>query len=195
MKTLCLASGSPRRAELLTQLGYAFSVVKPNIPEQQQAGEDARAYVARLAREKAQAGLQLAAQGCVVLGSDTLLLLDQQVLEKPLDQGHFEQMFQQLSGRTHQVLTAVAVTDGEQVAEVVVCTEVSFKTLTHDEITTYWATGEPADKAGGYGIQGMGGRFVTHISGSYFAVVGLPLYETDLLLQQFNVSSTFGSSM
>jgi len=195
MTTLYLASGSPRRAELLTQLGYTFEIVKPNIPEQQQVGEAPQHYVARLAREKAQAGLALAQSQAVVLGSDTLLQLDEQVLEKPLDQNHFEQMFTQLSGRTHQVLTAVAVTDGEQTRELVVCTEVTFKTLQQPEILRYWATGEPQDKAGGYGIQGIGGRFVTHINGSYFAVVGLPLYETDSLLQQFNLSSTFGSSM
>lgn len=195
MKSLCLASGSPRRADLLTQLGYQFAVVKPDIPEQQQPQETAGAYVERLAREKALAGFALLSAPAVVMGADTLLVLNDQVLEKPRDKAHFISMFTLLSGNTHEVLTAVAVTDGEQTRTIKVCTKVSFKSITPAEMEAYWRTGEPADKAGGYGIQGIGGRFVTTISGSYFAVVGLPLYETEQLLTSFGLLSAFGSDV
>ncbi|RUO66109.1 septum formation protein [Pseudidiomarina planktonica] len=195
MKSLVLASGSPRRADLLTQLGYQFSIVKPNIIEQQQPSESAPAYVERLAREKAEAGLQLLSAPAVVIGSDTLLVLNNQVLEKPRDKAHFMSMFQALSGATHEVLTAVAVTNGEQTRTIRVSTKVSFKVVTTAEMEAYWHTGEPADKAGGYGIQGIGGRFVTTINGSYFAVVGLPLYETEQLLTSFGLVSAFGSTV
>ncbi|MEX1222869.1 MAG: Maf family protein [Idiomarina sp.] len=195
MTSLVLASGSPRRADLLTQLGYKFSVVTPNIIEQQQPQESAQTYVERLAREKALAGLQLLPAPAVVIGSDTLLVLNNQVLEKPRDKAHFIDMFSALSGATHEVLTAVAVTNGEQTRTIRVSTKVSFKVISTAEMVAYWNTGEPADKAGGYGIQGIGGRFVTTLDGSYFAVVGLPLYETEQLLTSFGLVSAFGSTV
>ncbi|NLS14611.1 septum formation inhibitor Maf [Vibrio sp. SM6] len=203
MTRLILASGSPRRKELLSQLGYSFDVVIPNIEECRGAQEAPRDYVMRLAREKAQAGLALVTQeragtahvsdatrvavdaNTVVLGSDTIVVVDEQVLEKPRDLSDAKRMLNLLSGREHQVITAVTAVSEQHIASDVVTTQVWFKPLTEQEIEQYWATGEPCDKAGGYGIQGLGGRFVTRIAGSYFAVMGLPLYETEQLLSQF----------
>lgn len=183
-KPLILASGSPRRKELLTQLGYTFSVEKSDVEECQQAGESAHQYVSRLAKDKA---IAVAKQrpNSVVIGSDTIVVCDQQVLEKPDNLEHAKQMLTMLSGRSHQVMTAVTVVENDIEKTLVVSTDVWFKTLSQQEIEQYWHTGEPCDKAGSYAIQGLGGRFVTRIEGSYYAVVGLPLYETDQLLQQF----------
>ncbi|NOH25278.1 Maf family protein [Vibrio europaeus] len=183
-KPLILASGSPRRKELLSQLGYTFSVVKTDVEECRQSGESAFDYVSRLAKDKAMAAVELEPNS-VVIGSDTIVVCDQQVLEKPDDLAHAKQMLMALSGRTHQVMTAVTVATKEIQETVVVSTDVWFKTLSEQEIEQYWHTGEPCDKAGSYGIQGLGGRFVTRIEGSYYAVVGLPLYETDQLLHKF----------
>ncbi|WP_034727867.1 Maf family protein [Pseudidiomarina sediminum] len=180
---LVLASGSPRRFELLQLLDRPFTVVRPDVPEQQALGETAQAYVERLARSKAAAGANLVqAPDAVVIGADTVVVCDQQVLEKPRDEADFQSMMQRLSGRTHQAMTAVAVHHQGVTQARVVVTQVSFKVLSAKEIQAYWATGEPLDKAGGYGIQGHAGKFVTHIEGSYLAVVGLPLYETEQLL-------------
>jgi septum formation protein len=120
-----------------------------------------------------------------VLGADTIVVLDEQVLEKPRDQQDAERMLMALSGRQHQVMTAVAVAGAAGVSVSLVTTDVTFRVLSANEITEYWHTGEPADKAGSYGIQGLAGKFVSRIEGSYTAVVGLPLLETDLLLQQY----------
>lgn len=182
---IVLASTSPRRRELLSQLGYQFSQVSPDIEEQKHAEETAPEYVERLSREKARAGLKLSPEDSLVIGSDTVVVLNGQVLEKP---DHFEDakaMLSGLSNQKHQVLTAVTVASKNKQASVVVTTDVWFKTLSEQEIEQYWLSGEPQDKAGSYGIQGLGGRFVTRIEGSYYAVVGLPLYETDQLLQEF----------
>jgi septum formation protein len=183
--SLVLASGSPRRKELLAQLGYDFEIVLPDIEEAKQAHEQARDYVLRLSLEKAQAGLALAKPDSVVLGSDTVVVCDDRVLEKPKSFEDSKRMLTGLSGRRHQVMTAVSVVSSEQQHSVVVTTDVWFKPLTHEEIEQYWQSGEPCDKAGSYGIQGLGGRFVTRIEGSYHAVVGLPLFETDQLIQEF----------
>jgi septum formation protein len=169
----------------LTQLGYEFSIVSPDIEEQRQDSEAPEEYVARLSLEKAQAGLALSHQDSVVVGSDTVVVLDGHVLEKPNDVDHANRMLSSMSGQKHQVLTAVSVVSKLKQASVVVTTDVWFKTLSQQEIERYWQSGEPKDKAGSYGIQGLGGRFVTRIEGSYYAVVGLPLYETDQLLQEF----------
>ena len=182
---LYLASGSPRRHELLTQLGYRFEVLRLDVPEQREADEKPQDYVCRLARDKAMAGVAAAPTALPVLGADTIVVLDGRVLEKPRDQADAEQMLAALSGRTHQVMTAVAVAAHQGVCVTRVTTEVTFRTLGADEIVEYWHTGEPADKAGSYGIQGIAGKFVSRIVGSYTAVVGLPLLETDLLLQQY----------
>ncbi len=189
---LVLASGSPRRSELLTQLGYQFECVTPNIPEQQAVQESAQDYVLRLASQKAQAGLQLlsSANDTLVLGADTVVVKDQQVLEKPTDFADAERMLSMLSGGEHQVFTAVSVTRrspqiGIESKSLLVTTKVWFRKLSQLDIERYWQTGEPQDKAGSYGIQGIGGKFVSRIDGSYSAVVGLPLCETEQLLQQF----------
>jgi len=180
-----LASNSPRRAELLTQLGISFMRVQANIEESVQAGESAQQYVTRLAREKAQAGYENSPQDKPVLGSDTIVVSGDDILEKPRDQAHAAKMMAQLSGKTHEVFTAVALVNNQHMAQCLVKTSVSFKVLTTQEISDYWDTKEPLDKAGGYGIQGVGGKFVTDIKGSYSAVVGLPLYETDQLIKEF----------
>ncbi len=183
--SLVLASGSPRRKELLAQLGYDFEIVIPDIEEAQQADEQAHDYVLRLSIEKAHAGLALAKPDSVVLGSDTVVVCENQVLEKPTNFADAKRMLTHLSGQSHQVMTAVSVVSAQQQHSVVVTTDVWFKPLTDEEIEQYWQSGEPCDKAGSYGIQGLGGRFVTRIEGSYHAVVGLPLFETDQLIQEF----------
>lgn len=186
MTMLYLASGSPRRQELLTQLGVSFERLVPGIEEQRQPHEGAQHYVARLAREKAQAGVALAALDLPVLGADTIVVLNGEVLEKPLDAEHAATMLRQLSGQTHQVMTAVALADRHQTIDCLVTTEVTFRVLSDEDIQGYVASGEPMDKAGAYGIQGLGGCFVRKIHGSYHAVVGLPLVETYELLSNFN---------
>lgn len=180
---LVLASGSPRRYELLQLLDRPFSVVKPEVMEQQQQGEAAERYVARLAIDKALAGAELSAADAAVIGADTVVVCDGEVLEKPVDENDFRAMMAKLSGRAHQALTAVALHHNGATNIKVVSTVVHFKSLSEAEISAYWQTGEPADKAGGYGIQGRAGKFVTRIEGSYLAVVGLPLYETEQLIQ------------
>ncbi|MGL6314819.1 Maf family protein [Vibrio sp. WXL103] len=185
-KRLILASGSPRRAELLEQLGYRFEIIKPEVEERQLAGEKPYDYVARLSQDKAQAGLGLISDDqAVVIGSDTIVVSGDTVLEKPCDLQNSKQMLMQLSDSQHQVMTAVTVVSRKQIYTSVVTTKVWFKPLSEQEIEQYWLSGEPHDKAGSYGIQGLGGRFVTRIEGSYHAVVGLPLYETDQLLHKF----------
>ncbi|MEH0688602.1 septum formation inhibitor Maf [Vibrio cholerae] len=183
-RKLVLASGSPRRKELLTQLGVEFEVLVTDVEEAQGSEEQAQDYVTRLSKDKALAGLALR-EDAVVLGSDTIVVCDGQVLEKPENLAHCKQMLSMLSGRAHQVMTAVTLVSRERSESVVVTTNVWFKPLSELEIEQYWHTGEPCDKAGSYGIQGIGGRFVTRIEGSYHAVVGLPLFETDQLLKEF----------
>ncbi|EHO4505011.1 Maf family protein [Salmonella enterica] len=186
MTILYLASGSPRRQELLTQLGFSFEQVVPGIEEQRRAQESAQQYVVRLAREKAQAGVALVPRDLPVLGADTIVVLNGEVLEKPRDAVHAAAMLRLLSGNTHQVMTAVALADSQQILDCLVVTEVTFRTLSAQDIAGYVASGEPLDKAGAYGIQGRGGSFVRKINGSYHAVVGLPLVETYELLSHFN---------
>ncbi|WP_417665858.1 Maf family protein [Pseudidiomarina sp.] len=182
-KTLALASGSPRRFELLQLLDRPFSVVRPQVPEQIQPHETPLAYVQRLALSKAHAGAQLCDADTLVLGADTIVMCDNLVLEKPHDYQHFVRMMKMLSGKTHQAVTAVAGVLNAIEDTVVSCANVTFKTLSEAEIEAYWHSGEPQDKAGGYGIQGRASKFVTHLEGSYFAVVGLPMYETEQLIQ------------
>ena len=156
MTTLYLASGSPRRQELLTQLGLSFERVIPGIEEQRRPQESAQQYVVRLAREKAQAGVALAPLDLPVLGADTIVILNGEVLEKPRDAGHAAEMLRMLSGKTHQVMTAVALADKQQTLDCLVVTEVTFRVLSVQDIADYVASGEPLDKAGAYGIQGLG---------------------------------------
>ncbi|MGX5102406.1 Maf family protein [Enterobacter cloacae] len=186
MTSLYLASGSPRRQELLTQLGVSFERIVTGIEEKRAEGESAQQYVSRLAREKAQAGVASVPRDLPVLGADTIVILNGEVLEKPRDAEHAARMLRKMSGQTHQVMTAVALADSQNVLDCLVVTDVMFRVLTDDEIAAYIASGEPMDKAGAYGIQGLGGCFVRKINGSYHAVVGLPLVETYELLSNFN---------
>lgn len=185
---LYLASRSPRRRELLGRLGLAFEAVDLDIPEQRQPGESPEAYVRRVAREKAVAGWSKAAAGpgSLVLGADTEVILDDEVLGKPVDDEDAASMLRRLSGRTHRVLSAVTVMAGKvRCEQAVSVSEVTFAAINEVQIAAYVATGECHGKAGAYAIQGGAERFVRHLSGSYSGVVGLPLYETAALLRQF----------
>lgn len=187
MADLLLASASPRRKELLQQIGVNIDVCAVNIDESMREAELAEDFVLRLAQEKAEAGVSLSGNKLPALGSDTIVVCDGVVMGKPKDQQHALAMLKQLSGRTHQVLTAVAITDGSSMESCLVSTDVTFNGLTEQQMLDYWQTGEPADKAGGYGIQGLGAVFVKHMVGSYSAVVGLPLAETAQLLAKFDI--------
>ncbi|MFY8273744.1 Maf family protein [Pseudoalteromonas sp. SSDWG2] len=186
MSAIYLASQSPRRRELLSQLGIEFVQFSVDADETPFENESARQLVERLARLKAETGVAMGYEDRPVLGSDTVVVYDNHIMGKPTDFEDFQRMMKQLSGRTHQVLTAIALSSTHKTMSKVVTTDVTFKPLSDDEITAYWHTQEPLDKAGGYGIQGRAGAFVTHLSGSYFAVMGLPLYETQELIAEFN---------
>ncbi len=183
---LMLASASPRRAELLRQIGVEFSINPVDLDERVEPGEAPETYVRRLALAKAQAVRQNpGSESCLVLGSDTSVVLEGVILGKPQDEADFVAMLSSLAGRRHQVWTGVALVRETGDAEVTaVVTDVSFRAIEHAELTAYWRTGEPCDKAGGYGIQGKGAIFVERIEGSYSAVMGLPLFETAKLLRQ-----------
>ena len=183
---LVLASQSPRRAELLQQIGVEFEVVNVSVEECRAASETPEGYVARLAREKSAAGAQ-ACPGRVSLGADTIVVCEQRVLEKPAHREQCLEMLSFLSGKTHQVITAVALTLNNKQLQRTCVSKVSFREISSQEASEYWHSGEPADKAGAYGIQGLGAVFVRNIEGSYSGIVGLPLYETQALLQQFGV--------
>ena len=178
---LVLASASPRRRELLTQAGFDFQVHPAHIPEDPRRGEEPFAYVTRLAREKAQAAFaQLCADhqnrdDLAVLGADTTVTLDGQILGKPEDAADAARMLRLLSGRSHRVITGVALATADSTEVAAEVTAVQFLTLSEAEIETYIATGEPMDKAGAYGIQGFAARWIPRIEGCYFNVVGLPL--------------------
>ncbi|KEX94670.1 septum formation inhibitor Maf [Pseudomonas umsongensis] len=189
MKRLYLASGSPRRRELLTQIGVPFTAISADIDETPLNHESPSAYVERLARGKAEAGRGAVASdaSCCVLGADTAVVLDGKILGKPVDEGDACAMLKMLSGREHQVLTAIALLDFDRCESLVVTSHVRFREISPDEAAAYWASGEPRDKAGGYGIQGLGAVFVAGLTGSYSAVVGLPLCETAQLLGHFGI--------
>lgn len=189
MTTLYLASASPRRRELLTQIGVAFVTRVQPIDETPQPAEAPAAYVERLALAKAQAVLATldGRHAAVVLGSDTAVVLDGRILGKPVDREDGLATLAALAGREHQVLTAVALVSATRAEARVVSSTVRFKPLTQAQIEAYWATGEPCDKAGSYGIQGLAAVFVSQMQGSYSAVVGLPLCETAELLAQFAI--------
>lgn len=186
---LILASQSPRRAELLSQIGVPFTTLSADIDETLLPNETPSIYVQRLAQQKAQAGwhasTHLAAER-LALGADTVVVIHEQVLGKPKDLNDAKRMLSMLSGQQHQVFTAVSITSGQRFESILVKTDVTFCSLSPSQIETYWQTGEPLDKAGSYAIQGIGGKFVTHINGSYSAVVGLPLYETNQLLSRMS---------
>ncbi|MCH8550888.1 MAG: Maf family protein [Natronospirillum sp.] len=185
--TLILGSASPRRKELLELLGIPFAVQAGHIDETPLAAESPAIYVDRMAIEKARHVQQLldAPHDTWVLGADTTVVKDGQILGKPLDQADAHRMLRALSGAEHDVLTAVALCSPDGlVRHRQSATRVWFHPLSVDDIAAYWATGEPADKAGAYGIQGAGARFVQRIDGNYHAVMGLPIDLTAQLLQE-----------
>ena len=189
--SIYLASQSPRRRELLAQIGVPHQVISANVIEVPRHNESPENYVLRLAREKAEAG-HLFMQSSnfstkPMLGADTIVVSNGDILEKPRDADHSAAMLRQLSGSTHQVMTAVALATDEKTIVKLSVTDVVFRHLDESEIIAYWNTGEPCDKAGGYGIQGLGAVFVEQIRGSYTGVVGLPIEQTVALLQEFNV--------
>ncbi|HZJ93025.1 MAG TPA: Maf family protein [Thiopseudomonas sp.] len=177
--TLYLASTSPRRRDLLAQTDIKFTALDISIDETQRPNELPNAYVERLAKEKAEAGFNSVQddEHAVVLAADTIVVLDDSILGKPQDKAQAQDMLRSLSGRAHVVMTAFAIKTHEQIRVQRVNTTVFFRPITSKEVEWYWQTGEQHDKAGGYGIQSKGGVFVSTISGSYSAVVGLPLAE------------------
>jgi septum formation protein len=186
-----LASASRRRQELLHQLGISFDVIVPAVSELQRQSEDPMQYVQRLAVEKAHDASRLVVERALplwpVLGADTSVVLDGAVLGKPRDRQEGEAMLRSLSGRTHTVLTAVTVLhDGAQ-QSAIDASQVTFRRLDAAEIAHYWETGEPADKAGAYALQGRAAAFVSRIEGSYSGVVGLPLYHVAAMLAKVGI--------
>jgi septum formation protein len=185
-----LASGSPRRRELLQQIGVAFRVVGMAVDEAVLPGEAPLGYVERLAAAKAEAGWERSrdAHEVPVLAADTAVVLDGRILGKPADREDAEGMLRQLSGRTHEVLTAIALRTAQGVQSRISRSEVTFRSIAAAEARAYWETGEPSDKAGAYAVQGCGAIFIAELRGSYSGVMGLPLFETAELLQKVGVS-------
>ena len=185
---ICLASQSPRRRELLQQLGINFEVLQVDVDETMQHGESPVDYAERLALEKARAGREVqAADGHLpVLGADTIVVVSASVLGKPADRQQAIEMLQLLSGNTHRVISAVAMAGNHEMVATSV-SQVTFRTLTRRECEAYWDTGEPQDKAGAYAIQGLAAIFITRLEGSYSGVMGLPLHETAILLNEFGI--------
>jgi septum formation protein len=182
---IILASASPRRRELLDQIGITYEIRPVHIDESPRLNEAPNEYVRRIAAEKSAAcQAQAAPTGLPVLAADTAVVLDGRIMGKPKDKEDAVMMLGRLSGRTHQVYSAVSLRGAEH-GEALSVTDVTFRALSAREILAYWATSEPADKAGSYAIQGLGSVFVQSIEGSFSGVVGLPLFETaELLLQQ-----------
>lgn len=199
-KSIYLASRSPRRRELLRQIGVTFEIVPlreaPRYPadvdETPHAGETPDTYVLRVAREKAQAAVAITSVRRLasrpVLAADTTVVLDDAILGKPANAAAAASMLESLAGRAHRVLTAVAVTAGDDIVTRVSESQVWFRALTPEEIRRYVATGEPTDKAGAYAVQGRAAAFITRIEGSYSGIMGLPLAETAELLRSHGIS-------
>jgi septum formation protein len=177
--TLTLASSSPRRRQLLEMLGMTVRVVPPNVPEVRRPVETPVDYVERLAREKA-----LAVSGRLVLAADTTVVVRDEVLEKPVDTSDALRMLRKLQGRTHQVVTSVALVADEAIHQATDVTNVVFRRMEESFLEAYVATGEPMDKAGAYGIQGYGAALVERIDGDFFSVMGLPIRLVLDLLEQ-----------
>jgi septum formation protein len=184
---LCLASVSPRRRELLAQIGVPHVVVGADIDETFLPGEIPRDYVTRLAREKALA-IRRTGQRLPVLAADTTVVVDGKVFGKPRDRDEGVHMLGELSGRAHEVLTAVALADSHGITDRLSSSAVWFRKVSREECLAYWEAGEPRDKAGGYAIQGLGAVFVESLSGSYSGVMGLPLFETAELLRAAGIA-------
>jgi septum formation protein len=187
---LTLASGSPRRRQLLEMLGIAVRVLPPNVPEVHRPGETPVDYVERLAREKA-----LGVRGRLVLGADTTVILRDEILEKPVDEADALRMLSKLQGRTHQVATSVALVAGERIHQATDVTNVTFRRMTDDFLRAYVATGEPMDKAGAYGIQGYGAALVERVEGDFFSVMGLPVRLVLRLLEEAGERYEFGGTV
>ena len=183
---ICLASVSPRRRELLAQIGVPHIVVGADIDETAQIGEAPRDYVLRMARQKALT-IRERGESLPVLAADTTVVLDDVIYGKPRDRADGLAMLGRLSGRTHAVMTAVALADSRGVAVQLSVSTVRFRDLSSQECAEYWETGEPRDKAGGYAVQGAAAVFVESLSGSYSGVMGLPLFETAGLLRAAGV--------
>jgi len=194
---LVLASKSPRRQQLLQQLGYQFSCHNADVDESILLNECAQDYVQRVAIAKAKTVntlLYKLNKNRVVLAADTSVVVDGEILGKPENRKDCQRMLTLLSNRQHQVLTAIAVAQQDKLKVQLITTNVTFKLLSNQEIIQYWQTGEPQDKAGSYGIQGIAGQFVKNIQGSYSSVVGLPLYETAIILSEFGVKNAINNS-
>lgn len=178
-----LASNSPRRRELLEQIGVRFGLIAIDLDEAPLFGEPPEAFVLRVALDKARAGRALVGSGrdLPVLAADTAVVVEDRILGKPRDRCDAAAMMRLLSGRTHRVMTGVALAGGSE-HQVLSISEVRFRAVAPAEAQAYWETGEPADKAGGYGIQGLGALFAEDLRGSYTGVMGLPLFETARLL-------------
>ena len=187
LPAIYLASDSPRRQELLAQIGVEFTVLSHRVDESRLANEPAEKLVERLAIAKAQDALRRVVDQTPrpVLGADTVVVINEEILGKPENQEDALRMLALLSGKTHQVLTALAVVDRHRVEVRLNTNWVTFDEISPEESLDYWHTGEPADKAGAYGVQGMAGIFIKHIVGSFTGVMGLPLYETYQLLSLF----------
>jgi septum formation protein len=187
--SLYLASASPRRHELLEQIGVRHTVRPVDVDESRQPGEPAADYVLRLAREKAAAGWARfgAAERCPVLAADTAVVLDEAILGKPRDRQDALAMLEQLSGRTHGVLTAVAIASATGTALRLNSSRVTFRLLEPGEAGRYWDTGEASDKAGAYAVQGRAATFIERLEGSFSGVMGLPLFETAQLLAEAGI--------
>ncbi|PLY13066.1 MAG: septum formation protein Maf [Sedimenticola sp.] len=182
---LFLASQSPRRRELLQQIGVHHEVIPVDVDETPRPDEAPAEYVIRLALEKARAGraLTLEQAETPVLGADTAVVIDNEILGKPRDQAEALEMLGRLSGRSHKVLTGIALI-GAHTSTRLSVSKVTFRPISADQALAYWRSGEPADKAGGYGIQGLGAIFVSRLEGSFSGVMGLPLFETAELLRE-----------
>lgn len=187
---LYLASQSPRRHELLRQLGFDFSILDVDVPEHRQPGEPPEDYVSRVAREKAGAGLMqvVAVPGAVVIGADTEVVLDDEVFGKPVDAEDAMRMLWRLSGRTHRALSVVWCVSAGREEHALSDSIVEFMTLDDAQIAAYVASGEAFGKAGSYAIQGRAAAFVRHLAGSHSGVMGLPLHETAVLLRRFGLA-------
>ncbi len=172
---IILASASPRRAEILRTVGWPFEALPVNIDESRRDGEDAVDYVQRLAREKAEAA-ELKIRDQLIVAADTTVVIDDHILEKPVHEEDAKRMLRLLNNRWHEVLTGIAVVDGDSRATIAhEQTEVKFAAMSDEQIDWYVATGEPMDKAGAYAIQGLGARFIEGVKGDFFNVVGLPV--------------------
>ncbi len=188
--SLFLASKSPRRRDLLEQIGIRFAVLDVDLDEARLPGETPETYVQRLALDKARAGHALVQRRSAlpVLAADTAVVVGERVLGKPSDGGEAAAMMRLLSGRTHRVLSGIALV-GTQERQDISISEVRFRAVSEEEAVAYWETGEPCDKAGGYAIQGIGALFVADLKGSYSGVMGLPLFETARLLAQAEIGA------